>query len=144
MARIESTYTETAEGRDKGKKFLITEMSAVGGYKWASRLLFAMANTGIDVGDEVLASGMAGLAMMGFKDVGKMPHHVAEPLMDDLLACVQVVAENGTVRAIFPGDIEEVLTLFRLQKAAWDVHISPFMIGVRSISESAADQKSTA
>lgn len=134
MARIESTYKETAEGRDKGKTFLITEMSARDGYRWASRLLFAMANTGIDVPDGVMESGMAGLATMGFKALGRIPHEAAEPLMDELLSCVQIVPDNGQARNLFPGDIEEVLTLFRLQKAAFDVHVGPFMIGVRSIS----------
>ena len=136
MARIVSTYTETAEGRDKGKKYVITEMSAADGFDWASRLLFAMLNAGVEVSDDVLQSGMAGIAMMGLKAVTKIPHHMAKPLMDELMRCVKVQPEKGDPRDFFDGDIEEVLTIFRIQKAAFDLHTEPFMRGVQSITAS--------
>lgn len=153
MARIVSTYVETAEGRDKGKKFVITEMSAYAGFDWATRLMIAMATSGANIPPETMRSGMAGLVSMIFaKDdvssgsmagglsmimnlIGRMPHHMAKPLMDELLACVQVLPENGQPRTFFDGDVEEILTLFSLQRAAFDLHASPFLKGVKSISE---------
>lgn len=145
MARIVSTYTESAQGRDHGKKFVVTEMDPRAGYRWASRLLFAILNSGGDVSPEILNAGLAGVARMGIAAALKIPHDVAEPLMDDLLGCVEVLTDNGLQRQIMSGDIEEILTIFRLQVAAWNLHIEPFMRGVKSISESAtAPEKSTA
>ncbi len=145
MARLVSTYTESAAGRDHGKKFVVTEMDPRSGHRWASRLLFAILNSGGDVSPEILNAGLAGVARMGIAAALKIPHEVAEPLMEELLDCVQVLPENNVPRLVMNGDIEEVLTLFRLQVAAWNLHIEPFMRGVKSISESAtAPDKSTA
>lgn len=145
MARLVSTYTESAAGRDHGKKFVVTEMDPRSGHRWASRLLFAILNSGGDVSPEILSAGLAGVARMGIAAALKIPHDVAEPLMDELLECVEVLADNGIQRQVMPGDIEEILTIFRLQISAWNLHIEPFMRGVKSISESAtAPDKSTA
>src|SRR5690242_21778037 len=42
-------YTVAEEGRDKGKTYLLTEMSASQAEMWAARAFLAMANNGIEI-----------------------------------------------------------------------------------------------
>ena len=64
MARKTTTFIAT-DGRDKGKRFLITEMSAYQSEEWAARALFAVMHSGVEVPDEVLSAGFAGVAAIG-------------------------------------------------------------------------------
>lgn len=127
MALIEETFKATV-GRDVGKTFLITEMSPRKAHKWATRVLFAMLNSGIEIDEDTMDRGLAGVAAMAVSAIGKIPVEVAEPLMDELLACVQSVQEKAT-RTLIESDIEEAATIFQLQKAALMLHIQPFISG---------------
>lgn len=133
IMRKSLNYTVSAEGRDKGKRFLITEMGARPGHRWASRALFAVMNAGIDIDDGVLDAGFAGLAAVGLSALGKVPYDKAEPLMDELLLCVEFVdpTKPDIRRPLFPDDIEEIATLFLLQKEVFGMHVMPFMNGVK-------------
>lgn len=127
MARKEIIWTATA-GRDSGKKFLITEMSARAGHAWAARLLLALMGSGVEIDDDIAARGLAGLATVAISAVGKVAPAVAIPLMDELLDCVQSVQEKAT-RKWIDDDFEEVATIFQLQKAVFDLHVEPFTSG---------------
>jgi len=89
------TYTVTDSGRDQGKTFLITEMSAADAEDWALRAFFALMNSGIDIPDEVADMGFAGIATVGLKALGKVEYAKAKPLFDDMMTCVQVVPDPG-------------------------------------------------
>lgn len=137
MARKEFVWTAST-GRDKGKKFLITEMSARAGHEWATRLLLAFLATGLEIPEDVADRGLAGLASMAgdlFASIGKVPPAVALPLMDQLLLCVQSVQEKG-VRKLFDDDLEEISTIFQLQMVVFNLHVEPFTSGGLSTSES--------
>ncbi len=139
MARHETIHTCTT-GRDKGKQFVITEMSAMQGHKWAVRLLLAMLASGalenMDA-DMVMSRGMAGVAGL-VSDVasaiGKIPVEVAEPLMHEMLMCAQSKQEKA-VRPWVESDFEEVRTIFELQMEALKLHIAPFITGGQLTSE---------
>lgn len=132
-------HTETAAGRDAGKVFVITEMGARPGHRWACRVLFAMMNAGVDMPDGYAELGMAALATMAGSSIGRIPFEVAEPMLDELLTCVRFIPDPANSpnveRALFESDIEEVATIFKLQHAAFKLHLEPFTKGVKSISE---------
>lgn len=124
-----------ADGRDKGKVFIVTEMPARPAYRWALRALFALMNSGFEVPDELQSSGMAGLAVLGVKALGKANFSQMEPLLDELLTCVQVVPDPmrpNITRSDIDADIEDAKTYFLLQKEVLSLHFAPFMPGVES------------
>lgn len=127
MARKEIIWTATV-GRDNGKKFQITEMSARAGHAWATRLMLALMGSGAEIDDDIASRGIAGLATVAISAIGKVAPEVAIPLMDELLDCVQSVQERAT-RKWIDDDFEEVATIFQLQKAVFDLHIEPFTSG---------------
>lgn len=134
MARKELIWTATV-GRDNGKKFQITEMSARAGHAWATRLMLALMGSGAEIDDDIAERGLAGLATVAMSAIGKVAPDVAIPLMDELLDCVQSVQEKG-VRKWIDDDFEEIATIFQLQKATFDLHIEPFTSGGPSTSAS--------
>ncbi len=130
MARLTQKFTATV-GRDKGKVFLLTEMAPRRGHAWAMRLMLAVASSGIEIPEDVAERGLAGLASMAgdlLSALGKVHPEIALPLGDELLDCVQSVQEQAT-RAMIESDIEEVVTLFHLQKAVFMLHTQPFISG---------------
>ena len=88
MARKTETVTISAEGRDKGKVFVLTEMSAPKVERWERRALAAMAATGIEVPDNVRAAGLGYVLAMGLKALISLRGPEVEALHDELLSCV--------------------------------------------------------
>lgn len=118
------------EGRDKGKRFQIEEMAAAQAEKWALRALFAAMNAGIEIPDDVSAnSGMAGIAVMGWEALAKVPFEKAEPLLDELMDCVKSVQDNGFIRGLVDSDTEEVKTRLKLRMEVFKLHVDVFMNG---------------
>ena len=62
MARNTKSLTISAEGRDKGKTFLLTEMSAVRAEKWAARAVLALLKSGVELPEDAAQAGLAGIA----------------------------------------------------------------------------------
>jgi len=125
--RKTSTYTETADNRDKGKVFKLEEMSADQAEAWALKAFFAIMNAGIDVPDNLADLGFAGIATAGLNALGKVDYETARPLLDEMMTCVQIIpdpAKPNVARALFPGDIEEVATKLKLRKAVFDLHVA--------------------
>lgn len=140
--RKTETITIEREGRDKGKQFKLTEMSAAQAERWALRAFFALANTGVELPEDMAESGMAGIAAVGLSALGKVPFEQAEPLLDEIMGCVQIVPDPSkphVVRALIDEDIEEVATRLELRKAVWDLHTGFFSLGGLSTSESQSE-----
>lgn len=119
---------EAQYGRDKerGKKFLLTEMSAVRAEKWATRALIALINSGIQLTDDEASAGMAGIAQVAARGAfkftgGGMSFAEFEPLLDEMLECVQI-KEPAATRTLTEDDIEEVPTLFLLRSEVLKLH----------------------
>lgn len=137
MARVTIEHKITAKNRDTGKVFVITEMSAVQAHKWASKALFAILNSGGEIPDEMLKMGLPGIAAAGMGAVSSIPFAVAEPLLDELMSCVKIRQElTPDGRPLMPEDIEEMSTIFDLQGKVLQLHIAPFISGVRPASPS--------
>lgn len=138
MARKVMKYTIQSDGgRDAGKAFLLTEMPARAGHAWATRALFAVMNSGIEIDDGLLQSGFAGLAAVGIKALSRVPFEVAQPLLHDLLSCVEIMPNADrpeVVRRLIDDDTEEIKTLFALQKEVLSLHMDFFTAAAQSTS----------
>ncbi|WP_027815225.1 hypothetical protein [Paraburkholderia bannensis] len=135
------SYLVTDEGRDKGKRFLITEMSAARAEEWAARALFSVMSCGINVPDNILKAGFAGIAAIGIKSMTKVPFELAKPLFDEMMTCVQYEFEagrDGGARALMDDDIEEVATRLKLRKAVLQLHLDAFLGAAPSTQASGA------
>lgn len=138
MARKTTNFTAT-EGRDAGKRFLITEMSAARSEDWAARALFAVMGAGVQIPDEVLSMGMAGVAAIGLKSITKVPFEQAKPLLDEMMTCVQFAyGDGGGARALIDDDTEEVSTRLRLRKVVLDLHLEGFFGAAQSVQATGA------
>jgi hypothetical protein len=136
--------TIDAAGRDAGKVFLLREMPASQAEKWAARAFLAMARSGIDIPDDVASAGLAGIAAVGLKAIGGLGFAEAEPLMDEMFACVQIVpdpARPGVVRALVEDDIEEIATRLRLRKEVFGLHVDFSGLAARWTSAPAAGKE---
>lgn len=132
--RKTETVTITAEGRDKGKRFALTEMPATQAEKWALRAFMALAKSGLEIPDDVQNMGMAGIAALGFQALAGISFQDAEPLLDEMMACVQCVPSAGVVRVLIEDDIEEVATRFTLRRDVFELHTGFFSRAAPSTS----------
>lgn len=138
MARKTAQYRVMDEGRDKGKLFLLTEMSAAQGEAWAMRVLLALMGSNVQLPEDFEQLGMAALAELGLKAVAGLKWEIAEPLLNEMLACVQIIPDPTKTfvhRELIDSDIEEISTRLKLRVEAWNLHISflqavaPFLSG---------------
>ncbi|TAL90903.1 MAG: hypothetical protein EPN62_00775 [Candidimonas sp.] len=129
-----ATVTIDAEGRDKGKVFVLTEMGAYQSEEWAGKAIFAMMNAGVEIPDNIADAGLAGLSAIGIKALTKVSFEAAKPLMDEMLGCVQIQPSPNVTRALISDDIEEVATLIRLRKEVLSLHLDFFTVAGASTS----------
>lgn len=132
MARKTVNVTIDAKGRDLGKVFVLRELSASAAEKWAARAFLGLAKSGIVIPEDIASSGVAGIFMIGFKALMRMDFELLEPLLDEMMTCVQIMPDPRVpqvVRALIEDDIEEVLTRIKLRKAVFGLHTGFFSIG---------------
>lgn len=131
MARRTRYHTVEAEGRDKGKRFIITEMPADQAERWATRAMLALANAGTKLPDGVLDAGMAGVASMAgvfvlsLRTLQGLSYNSVGDLLDEMMACVQYAPNGLPPQPLFAGEnsqIEEVRTRLALKWEVLQVH----------------------
>jgi hypothetical protein len=122
VARREKLVTIEREGRDRGKVFKVVEMPAEQAEEWAYRLLLGLAKAGVEVPEDFFSMSMAGVAAMGVRALAGLNWEVAKPLLDEMMECVQFMPKSGIARAVFPGEIEEVITRARLREEVIAIH----------------------
>jgi hypothetical protein len=129
----------TDDNRDKGKTFVIHEMSALHVEKWAARFVLGLTRAGVEVPEDIATAGMAGVASLGLKMLGMMSFADAEKLMDDMFACIKYRPDPihpEVERALVEtggdaDDIEEVMTRIKLRAEVFALHAGFFIEGVR-------------
>ena len=124
--RKTATITIEAAGRDFGKVFLLREMPASQAEKWAARAFLGMARSGVEIPDNIASAGLAGIAALGLRAIGGMAFADAEPLLDEMFACIQYIPDPtrpAVVRALIEDDIEEIATRVRLRKEVFGLHV---------------------
>lgn len=149
MARRETTTTIALEGRDKGKVFFLKEMDCLNAERWATRVFLALAKSGVSVPANIMAAGMAGIAVLSLKAFGSMDPDAAIDLLDEMFTCVQFVpnAAQPEVRlALIEGEdstIEEVRTRFQLREEVLSLHLG-FSIAAEIVKQREAMKSSAA
>ena len=118
--------TITTDGRDKGKTFVITEMPASRAEKWAARALLAITRSGVPMPEELRGAGMAAIAIVGLRAILSLSFDDAEPLLDEMMKCVQIKMPAITRPIIDDGtdgeDIEEPETRLLLRSETLELH----------------------
>jgi len=140
MARKTAVWTAGPDcGRDAGKSFLLTEMSADQGERWATRLILALANAGSDLPEGILDTGMAGVAtisgalVLSLQHLRGLRYEAVAPLLDEMMKCIQY-QPNGTLpggqplppQALFTEpncQIEEITTRVKLRWEVLRLHV---------------------
>ena len=116
------------EGRDKGKLFKITEMSAYDAEQWSWQVLFAMERAGIDVGERGLGGGLASVAALGVNNMLRTAPADMMPLLDRFLRCIELAPDpkhKDALREVdWIEDLEEADTIKRLRFDALRLHIN--------------------
>lgn len=104
------------EGRDKGKTFKITEMSATQADRWTLKVLCLFGKGGIFLEE---------LSKMDFntiiKIIGDVSYDMAEPLLDELLECASFKKDGVYVPmkgSMIESVVEDFRTLYRLRLEA--------------------------
>jgi hypothetical protein len=138
MARRTKELTiapDNPANRDHGKHFLLTEMPAVQGEKWARRALLALVKGGgAEINEEIAAMGFAGFAYVGINALGRLDDADLEPLLDEMMQCITYYpgGDKRITRKFVPGkddcDIEEISTLLLLRKEILELHVN-FSLG---------------
>lgn len=127
MARGTALYTVTEDNRDKGKTFLITELSSARGESWAMRAILALMHNGVQLPDGFNPNmGMAAMAEIGIRALEKLKWSDAEPLLNEMFECVAFIPDvkkPQVVRSIYEEDIEEITTRVELRTEVWKLHV---------------------
>lgn len=127
MARKEIPFIVEEEGRDKGKEFLITEMSAWDADSLAQDIFRAMGDSNYSgIPPDVIAMGCAGLATVGLSVISASSPEVARQLRDRLVSTVDIVITNDgkhQQRKVNGAlDFEEVSTIRSLLDKVFQVN----------------------
>lgn len=136
---MRKTQIVTADcGRDKGKVFKITELSAFEAHDWLAKAFFAVMNAGNEISQEVAAQGISGLISLGFDSLRKVRYEDAEPLIKVLQSCIVILPDHKNKqieRPLIDSDIEEYITLVQLEKQVFDLHLEAVKTDAPSTSE---------
>lgn len=150
MARHTKVVTITAPGRDKGKTFVVTEMSAWQGVRFSMRALLALSRGGIEVPPGMFEQGWIGLAAMmpyvivvGLRALHGAQWAEVEPLVNELAECIKFQPPGtGTnpemQQALFPdpnSQFEEQATYFYLLREVAQLHLGFSLADALSTSE---------
>jgi hypothetical protein len=126
VARRREKLVIERPGRDQGKVFWITEMSAADAEYWAGRLLTLLAKGNQQVPPGFFQMGMEGIAAwVAVHGVGGIDWMVAKPLMDEMIDCVTIQPDpnRNLTRALIDDDIEEITTRMAIREAWFDTHL---------------------
>ncbi|UXD30506.1 hypothetical protein FORC066_3299 [Yersinia enterocolitica] len=114
------------EGRDKGKEFIITEMSAWDAEELSEEIYRAMGHGEFNsLPADVVSMGVAGLATVGVSVLAAAPASVSRPISDRILSTVEIVITNegkDITRSIKPIDFEEISTIRTLKDKVFELN----------------------
>lgn len=111
MARREIIWTVETEGRDKGKEFFITEMSAWDAETMAQDIYREMGDAEFGaIPADVIAMGCAGLSTIGLSVLAAASADISANITERLLSTVKISVDTG-YRDVKPFDFEEVSTI---------------------------------
>jgi hypothetical protein len=130
--RKETVLAPDDFGRDAGKHFLITELPALRAEKWAWRMFLALKGTAghipTDIEESIARLGMVGVAIRGVNAflAAAVRYEEIEPLLDEMLTCVQRVRDPRhpeVAQPLIDGDVLEIKTLMWLRGEVLRIHV---------------------
>jgi hypothetical protein len=136
MARKIVNFTVTGEGRDKGKLFLLTEMTASKGEAWATRVLLALMASNVNLPENFADLGMAALAELGIRALSGLKWEVAAPLLAEMFDCIEIIPDPKKThihRVLIEEDVEEIQTRVILRMEVWKLHMGFLMAVIPSL-----------
>jgi hypothetical protein len=131
MARKTVTLTIEEEGRDKGKIFVLTEMPATVGEKWAIQLLHLLVTQGgLQIDADAARGGMRALAGIGSGVALAMARALHDPSLEGWWDCVRYQHRPDIpLQPINQGitcQIEEIATITQLRMEVVKLHTDFF------------------
>lgn len=133
--RKKKTYVVQDEGRDKGKHFLIEEMSAAKTERWGMRAFTILMRHNTDVGEVKAAGGIEEIARVGFGALATLKFEEVEDLLAEMFDCVSIIPDPKKpeiTRPLIEDDIEEVITRLKIREAVFSLHTDFLRGGVPS------------
>ena len=122
------------EGRDKGKRFHLTEMPAPQAEKWAIRAGLALSHAGVQMPPGM--TGWAALAFGALQALNSVAYEELAPLLDEMMSCVKIVPDPKIPLLMRPlngqDDIEEIRTILVLRAEVFNLHLGFSLADVRS------------
>ncbi len=159
MARKEARITITAEGRDRGKVFVLREMPSDQAERWFIRLVLALANAGGKVPEEVLFSGAAGFADMlptlrnslvvAIRAIQGLDFKDVNALFDEMTPFITWQPPGVPAppeQMLFPGvnsQVDEVATWFKLRFELVQLHVGFSLVVDASTTEAGSSPPET-
>ena len=120
-------------GRDVGKEFVITEMSAFQTEMWSFRALQLLSKEKLQINDFLNEDGGVSLNALKLFQVGLSSISQCNPLevkelFDEMMECIKIKMPGGGTRNIIDGsdDIEEIYTIYKLRQAWFNLNFSFF------------------
>ena len=132
MARKTCRVTVDADGRDKGKTFVVTKLPALDIERWTVRLVLALGKNGVNLPGVQADSGFAGIAGVLWALLAQVSPKEAETLMATMLQGLKI-DEGKITRDLVDGDIEDPETLLQVRLAWVELHAGFFKKGGRLI-----------
>jgi hypothetical protein len=157
-SRRQVLVTIQDEGRDKGKTYLIEELSAMAAEEWAMRAVLAVLRSGgelqnedldalkqLDWTDEAIAKkGMALVAVLGIKLFAGLEYDRAKPLLDQMLKAVYFVPDPAKLEIrhkLLPDEIQELKTVLRLRAEFLSLHTGFSLSGALSMMKDPSETR---
>ena len=120
--RKTASVTIDADNRDKGKRFLLTEMPAARAERWFRQLVAKLARGGVQVPVGTQDAGMAALPVLPL--LAYLSWLDDDALVGELMACAQAWPEGVPIaRRMVESDIEEITTLIQLRMEVVALHV---------------------
>jgi hypothetical protein len=124
--RKTKTVVIEAEGRDKGRNYLLTEMGSARAENWGLQALSAMARSGVEIPADIANAGLVGLKILGLRAFLSMPFEDAVPLFREMMTCVAFIPDPSKPMVsrspAWDDDIEEVATRLTLRNEVIELH----------------------
>lgn len=124
FVEIEKPAEGQPENRDAGKRYVLTEMTALRAERWARRAIGAMSRQELDVREEFGKLGFLGFYLLGLQALAGGDMDAIDGLMDEMLTCIKIQESPEVIRPLGgDGDVWEISTLYLLRKELVELHM---------------------
>ena len=133
MARKTATIVIEEKNRDAGTRFVVTEMSAANGSRFAFQIFQLLAASGLDINLKGLGTAEVIRLIMGA--INALHPDQFDQYKAQLMECVQWQSptDHKTTRKLMDGDVEEISTVYRLMFEALRLTLGDFFTEISQL-----------